>query len=211
MASNLTQATTESQDGLSYTILPWVIVTGVTFVVALILTLVLTTERGVFDTTPKVLGGEFTLQGKNGDISLSDFKGKVVLLYFGFLHCPEVCPASMAIYQQTLNSLTQTELKQVQPLLITIDPKRDSAKDLDEFGQYYHNSIMGLTGTEASIRSVANQYGAYFNEVPMDAKVEYIFDHTSRYYVIDKNGKLIDAMRHSTTSNELTARIRSLL
>ncbi len=192
-------------------ILPWIVVTGLACITTLIIVLVTTTERGVLSTTPKVLGGDFTLQGKTGDVSLSDFKGKVVLMYFGFLHCPEVCPASMAIYQQTLNTLNETELKQVQPLLITIDPKRDTADALDEFGQYYHRSIIGLTGTEESIRTVANQYGAFFSEVPIDAKVQYIFDHTSRYYVIDKNGELIDAMRHSTTSNELAARIRTLL
>lgn len=199
------------QQASSQNLLRWLIVVGVAVVVSLMLVLVLTTERGLFDTTPKQFGGDFTLQGINGDVALSDFRGKVVLLYFGFLNCPEVCPASMAVYQQTLSVFNADELKHIQPILVTIDPKRDTAQKLSEYGEYFHKSIIGLTGTEESIRQVANQYGAYFKTVPTDSDVEYVFEHTSRYYVINQEGQLIDAMRHSTTANELSARIRTLL
>lgn len=184
---------------------------GVLVVISLVLVLVLNTERSVLDNTPKQFGGDFTLQGIAGDVSLSDFRGKVVLLYFGFLNCPEVCPASMAVYQQTLNDFNATELARIQPILITIDPKRDTAEILKDYSEYFHKNIIGLTGTENSIRQVANQYGAYFKAVPTDSEVEYVFEHTSRYYVINQEGQLIDAMRHSTTVNELSARIRTLL
>ncbi|MEM1143080.1 MAG: SCO family protein [Pseudomonadota bacterium] len=193
--------------------LRWVIGIGLAFVAALVLLLVTTTERGVLDSSrPDTYGGDFTLTGQYGPVSLQDFRGKVVLLYFGFLNCPEVCPASMGVFQQTLSRLSVTELIQVQPLLVTIDPARDSARDVSDFGAFYHESIMGLSGSDDEIRAVANQYGAYYEAVDAeDPALDYVFEHTSRYYVIDQDGRLVDAMRHSTTSNELLARVRSVL
>ncbi len=198
-------------------VLPWIIAIGAIAVIILVV-LAMTTERSALnENLPDELGGDFSLQsnhslGNEGVISLQQFRGQVVLVYFGFLSCPEVCPASMGIYQQTLNKLTTEELEKVQPLLISIDPKRDSLKALEVFSEYYHPKIIGLTGTEKEVRQVANQYGAYFKAVPSESeRLDYVFDHTSRYYVIDQQGKLIDAMRHSTTANELAARIRTLL
>ncbi|MEO0437756.1 MAG: SCO family protein [Pseudomonadota bacterium] len=198
---------------LSPAFLRWLIGAGAAFVLTLVLLLVVSSERGVLDSAkPANYGGDFTLTGEYGDVALSDFRGQVVLLYFGFLNCPEVCPASMGIYQKTLSSLSVSELLHVQPLLVTIDPARDSARQVADFGAFYHESIMGLTGTEAQIKAVADQYGAYFEAVDSDdPDIDYVFDHTSRYYVIDQQGRLVDAMRHSTTANELTARVRSLL
>ncbi|MEM6302504.1 MAG: SCO family protein [Pseudomonadota bacterium] len=198
---------------LSPVFLRWLIGAGAAFVLTLVLLLVVSSERGVLGSTkPASYGGDFTLTGEYGDVALSDFRGQVVLLYFGFLNCPEVCPASMGVYQKTLNSLSVTELLHVQPLLVTIDPARDSARQVADFGAFYHESIMGLTGTPAQIASVADQYGAYFEPVDStDPDLDYVFEHTSRYYVIDQQGQLVDAMRHSTTANELIARVRSLL
>ncbi|MEM6639199.1 MAG: SCO family protein [Pseudomonadota bacterium] len=189
-----------------------VIAAGVALILVLVGAMLLTTDRGLFkDYAAAPLGGDFTLTSADGPVSLSDFRGQVVLLYFGFLNCPEVCPTSMGIYRQTLKRLDADELSQVQPLLVTIDPARDDPDALDEFGTYYHPSIIGLGGSDADIRAVADQYGAYFKAVPDDGEVEYVFEHTSRYYVIDQSGTLVAAMRHSTTANELLARVRSLL
>ncbi len=160
----------------------------------------------------EILGGDFTLQSSSGPVSLSDFRGQVVLLYFGFVNCPEVCPASMAVYRRALAQLSPEERQQVQPLLVTIDPERDSLDDIDSFVEYFNSNIIGLSGELSEIRSVAAQYGAFFEKADADdSELGYVFDHVSRYYVIDQNGELVDAMRHSTTANELRARIRSLL
>jgi len=162
-----------------------------------------------------ILGGDFVLQSVNGSVELEDFRGKVVLMYFGFLSCPEVCPASMGIFQKTLQKMTAEEREQIQPLLISIDPARDTVEELAEFSAYFDSQIIGLTGTEQALRAVADDYGAFYQVAPVKAseKAEqgYLFDHTSRYYVVDQQGELVDAMRHSTTANELAARVRLLL
>ena len=159
-----------------------------------------------------VLGGEFTLHHAEGSASLSDFRGQVVVLYFGFLNCPEVCPTSMSMITKALNKLDDNELQQVKPILVSIDPERDSFEQIKKFTEYFHPQILGVTGSREEIDLVANEYGA-FNEVIESTTdgSDYEFRHSSRYYVVDQNGELIDAMRHSTTANELVARIRTLI
>lgn len=158
-----------------------------------------------------VLGGEFELQSYEGQVKLSDFQGKVVVLYFGFLSCPEVCPASMGMMSRTLSKLEE-DAEQVQSILISIDPKRDSYEQIAKFTEYFDSRILGVTGTVEQIDMVARDYGAHFEITESDTvDSEYAFRHSSRYYVIDRQGQLVDAMRHSTTANELAARIRTLI
>jgi protein SCO1/2 len=154
------------------------------------------------------LGGEFTLSSSKGDISLSDFKGKLVLIYFGFTNCKYVCPNSLNTIKNTLNRLSDDELSQVQPIFISVDPARDTYARLDEFTQTYHSKVIGLRGEEPVINELSDEYGAYFR--PDDEQGD-AFRHTSRYYIVNQKGELVDAMRHSTTPNELAARIRTFL
>lgn len=158
------------------------------------------------------LGGDFTLTTVKGDVSLSDFAGKVVVMYFGFLSCPEVCPNSMIVMQRTLNKLNENEQDQLQGLLVSIDPKRDSLQDLKDFTEYYHPKIMGMTGTVEQVDLVARNYGAFFEITESETPdSEYAYRHSSRYYIINQQGELVDAMRHSTTPNELAARIKQII
>lgn len=159
-----------------------------------------------------ILGGDFRLSSAEGDVSLTDFSGQVVVLYFGFLNCPEVCPTSMSMVSKAMGRLDEQELNQVQPILISIDPERDSLEQLSEFTSYFHPSILGVTGTQEQIEAVAQDYGAFFEVVDSTTTgSSYEFRHSSRYYVINQHGELVDAMRHSTTANELVARIRTLI
>ncbi len=158
------------------------------------------------------LGGDFTLDSVDGPISLSDYRGKVVVMYFGFLTCPEVCPNSMTVIQGALNRLTSEEKENVQALLVSVDPKRDSVEKLEEYTQFYHENLVGLTGTQSDIDAVTRRYGAFYDFTEIgNATSDYGVEHSSRYYVIDQQGKLVAAMRHSTTPNELQAQVRELL
>ncbi len=158
------------------------------------------------------LGGDFILRSQQGDVALQDFRGKIVILYFGFVSCSEVCPNSMNMWQRALGKMNLTERHQVQPILISVDPARDSVDDLAKFTARFHPQILGLTGTVEEIDKVARDYGAYFEITHSDTPdSEYAFDHVSRYYIVDQQGELVDAMRHGTTANELVARIRALL
>jgi protein SCO1/2 len=161
--------------------------------------------------TSDVIGGDFVLRNIDGRVSLEDFRGSVVILYFGFLSCPEVCPTSMSILTRSLEKLSPAEKNKTKAILISIDPQRDNFQELLEFTNYYHPNILGVTGTEQEVEKVAQQYGAFF-EITASETVDsaYAYRHSSRYYIIDQQGNLIQAMRHSTTPNELAARIKKL-
>ncbi len=158
------------------------------------------------------LGGNFTLTSHQGTVSLSDFQEKVVVMYFGFLTCPEVCPNSMTVISTALNRLPSEHGAEVQALLVSVDPKRDTPEKLAEYAKFYHKNLIGLTGDKNQIDNVTRQYGAYYDFSEIEsATSDYGVEHSSRYYVIDRNGELIAAMRHSTTPNELAAQIQELL
>lgn len=158
------------------------------------------------------LGGEFTLQGVNGDVSLSDFRGKVVMLYFGFVTCSQVCPVSMKIMQNTVAKMSPEEAANVQVILISVDVETDDVDSLAEYTKQYNPDFIGLTGTLDQIDQVINEYGAFFSPTELkDTDPSRAFRHSSRYYIINQQGELVDAMRHSSTANELVARVRTLL
>ena len=158
------------------------------------------------------LGGNFTLMSKDGSVSLDDFQGKVVVMYFGFLTCPEVCPQSMTVISSALARLNAEQLEQSQAILVSVDPNRDTPEKLAEYTRFYHSTLIGLTGTKDDIDRVTRQYGAYYDFSEIESVTEdYGVEHSSRYYVIDKQGGLVAAMRHSTTPNELYAQILELL
>ena len=158
------------------------------------------------------LGGPFTLDTKQGKLSLSDIEGKVGVIYFGFLSCTEACPASIGVVQAAYSQLTKEERSKVQFLFISVDPERDSLDDLYEFGDYYDNDLIALTGTREEIDKVTSDYGVFFELTDLEGSaLGYTVDHSSRFYMIDKTGKLFTTMSHSTTPSELAARIKQLM
>jgi len=163
------------------------------------------------------IGGDFTLQGYQGNVSLSDYRGKVVMVYFGFTHCQEICPMSMGVIRNTLIQLNEDELKKVQVILVSFDPTRDTLKALDDYSKQYHANIVGVTGTPEQIDEVVADYGAYYKLAGIELNemealdFDYAFRHSSRYYIINPAGEVVDAMRHSSTPNEILARIRTLI
>lgn len=158
------------------------------------------------------LGGDFTLQSIDGPVSLSDFNGKVAALYIGYTYCPDVCPTSLAIMSQALKDLQPEELEQVQPLFVSVDPDRDTPARLAEYSQFFHPRMIGLTGTQKEVDLMVNRYGAFYRKVEMkDSAMGYAVDHSSRIYLIDKQGQLSKTLMHGTMPNEVVDEIRKLL
>ncbi len=153
-------------------------------------------------------GGEFTLQHVKGDVALTDFEGQLVVLYFGFLGCSNYCDTSMAVLKSTFNQLGE-KAEGIQALLVSIDPYRDDLNELEQYAKQWHPQIMGLGGSEQQIAAVTRQYGAYYERTADEEGDvdDYEYLHTSRFFIINREGQLVDAMRHSTTPNELAARL----
>mgnify|MGYP000967679565 FL=1 len=109
-------------------------------------------------------GGDFTLQSADGPVSLGDFRGKVVLLYFGYTYCPDVCPTSLAATAEALKALNPDELARVAVILVSVDPKRDTPARLKEYAEFFHPAMVGVTGTPEEIAAVAKRYGVFYAE-----------------------------------------------
>lgn len=158
------------------------------------------------------LGGNFTLQSSHGAVSLSDYKGKVVVMMFGFTRCPDICPTGLATLAATFNLLTEEQLNQVQGLFISVDPERDSPERLAKFTHYFHPRIQGITGDKTSIDRTVKLYGAFYRMVDLpDSALKYTVDHSSRVYIIDQNGKLYEMKYHNTAPQEMAEAIKALL
>jgi len=137
----------------------------------------------------------FTLTDQNGKkVSFYDFRGKYLLVFFGYTYCPDVCPTSMLRIKETLENLGEYK-KYVHVLFISVDPERDTPELLKEFISFYDPEgkyITGLTGKPDEIKKVAKIFKAYYEKVPVkdNPEVGYLVDHTAFIYLIDKNGIL---------------------
>jgi protein SCO1 len=157
-------------------------------------------------------GGDFRLTGVDGPVALSDFRGKVVLLYFGYTACPDICPTNLAIIAYALKQLAPAERAGVQVIFVSVDPARDDPDRLAEYAAYWDPAFLGVTGTAAAVAAAARQYGAAYRIVEQsDSAMGYLVDHSAFTYVIDPNGTLVATLPHATPAAELGALLRRLL
>lgn len=155
-------------------------------------------------------GGDFVLQNAQGEVALASYRDKVVVLYFGFLNCTEACPVALKVMDDVFSRMDTADLDRVQAFFISIDPERDSPAELETFSAKYDNKIMGLTGTPDQIDDLIKQYGVFIEIADLESRATgYTVDHSSRYYIINREGRLASAMTHSTTPNELMAKIKT--
>lgn len=156
-------------------------------------------------------GGDFTLTQQGKPVKLSDFQDKVVVVYFGYSSCPDICPTSLAIMSAGLKTLTAEELAQVQPIFISVDPERDGGDTLMNYAQHFHPNLIGITGTAAEVQQAAQQYGAFYAKVSSNSAMGYLVDHTSNTYLISKAGKFVTILPHDMTPAMVAASIRQEL
>lgn len=154
------------------------------------------------DGTPP--GGDFTLQSADGPVSLKSLRGKVVLLFFGYTSCPDVCPLDLRIMAEALDGLSEAQLARVQGLFVSVDPGRDSVEKLQQYAGYFHSKILGLTDTEEVIKKVASLYGVQYYQVALkDSRLPYAVNHSAATYLIDPEGSLRFIFPHETPAQAL--------
>ncbi len=156
-------------------------------------------------------GGDFTLQSLDGPVALKDYRGKVVLIYFGYTMCPDICPTSLSMMAGALAQLKPEQLQQVQGLFISVDPQRDTLQRLDEYTRYFHPAIKGLTDKPERIAELAKRYGAVYQKVVLQSATDYVVDHSSETYVVDPQGRLVERLPHGTLPEQILAAIRKYL
>ena len=168
-------------------------------------------KNKLLDLAATPIGGDFTVEIQDKDLSLKDLRGKVVVLYFGYTQCPDICPTSLALLTQALNNLTPEELEEVQPIFVSVDPDRDNVTRLKEYAAYFHPKIIGATAEKEVIDKIVKQYGAAYKKVESHSAVGYLVDHSSYTYLIDKKGKLRKTMAHGTSPDILVKELRKLI
>jgi protein SCO1 len=154
---------------------------------------------------------DFTLPGGNGQpVSLSDFRGKVVLLYFGYTTCPDVCPTTLAEIHQSLVALGK-KADDVQVLMVTVDPERDTPEVMAEYVNHFDSSFIGLVGTPEQTAQIATYYGVYYEKVEGDSALGYLVNHTANVMAIDKDGYSRVIFPFGTKAQDMAADVEYLL
>lgn len=154
-----------------------------------------------------LIGGEFMLTDQNGeDFSSEELTGKKSLVFFGFTNCPAVCPTSMAVISAVME---QVDAHEVQPVLISVDPERDTAEVMKKFLADFYPTFIGLTGDAEKLIEVKKAYKVYSNkgEVPDDGN--YNMDHSSLIYLMDEDGEYLTHFNGSETVEEMVTKIKS--
>ena len=135
------------------------------------------------------LGQDLAMVDNNGNLlTLADFQDKVLLVFFGFTHCPDVCPTSIAQIAYAIE-LLDDDADQVQVVMITVDPERDTPEILHNYVTAFHPSFMGLSGSAEQLAKTAQSFRAFYVKVPGKNPDDYTMDHGSSIYLLDKQGK----------------------
>ena len=160
---------------------------------------------------PKPMPG-FTLQSSNGPVSLDSFLGKYVLVYFGYTSCPDICPITLATLTQALARLGAKKAENFQVIFISVDYKRDTPQISDAFAKKFNSNFIGLSGTEAQINQVTQEYGIYYKLNPPDPTTGfYSVDHTALVQVLNPQGALILIWPFGTQPDQETSDLTNLV
>lgn len=158
------------------------------------------------------IGGPFTLQDGSGQpVTDRDFRGKFMLVYFGYTFCPDVCPTTLSAVADAMDKLGPDAAK-VRPLFITVDPRRDTPPKVKKYVAAFGPEITGLTGTPEEIARVAKEYRVYYAEHRTGPGPEdYSMDHSSVLYLMDPRGGFVAPIRADQTGDEMAANLKKLM
>jgi cytochrome oxidase Cu insertion factor (SCO1/SenC/PrrC family) len=157
------------------------------------------------------VGGPFTLTDQYGKLrSLADFRGKIVLLYFGYTFCPDVCPTDLLQIANLIKSLGK-DGDNLQPVFVTLDPERDTQEFLRNYIASFHPRFVALRGSEAEVRRVATAYKVYFEKVNPPNSSTYFIDHTAFIFLLDREGRYVAFFPPGTTTERMAVMVRELL
>jgi cytochrome oxidase Cu insertion factor (SCO1/SenC/PrrC family) len=149
------------------------------------------------------VGGPFELIDHTGRKRTdADFRGKFLLVYFGYTFCPDVCPTDLAQIAEAIDRLG-ADGGMVHPLFITVDPERDTPEVLRHYVSYFHPRLIGLTGTAEQVRSAARAYKAYYAKAMADGGGDYSVDHSGFIYVMDPSGKYLGFFPPGTNAQRM--------
>jgi protein SCO1/2 len=154
------------------------------------------------------VGGPFELIDHSGRTRTEqDFRGRLMLVYFGFTYCPDVCPTDLQAIGLAMDKLG-ADSANVQPLFVTVDPERDTPAHLAEYVKLFHPRLIGLTGSAEAIRKAADAYKVYYARVDLNRDAGYTVDHTAFIYLMDRDGNYLGFFPPGTSADRMVEIIR---
>ncbi|HXP75376.1 MAG TPA: SCO family protein [Stellaceae bacterium] len=160
---------------------------------------------------PVSIGGEFTLVDQNGVTRHpQDFRGKLMLVYFGYTFCPDACPTALQDMSRAID-LLGAKGDDVRPIFITIDPARDTVEQMKLYASNFHPSLIALTGTPEQIAEAAKAYRVYYAKSSSTSGTDYLMDHTVFIYLMGRDGKYLSHFPPGTTAEQMAAAIEKRL
>jgi len=154
-----------------------------------------------------LVGGPFELVDQDGERRRdSDYRGRFMMVYFGYTYCPDICPNTLTQMSQALDLLAEEspdKAADVVPLLITIDPERDTVEALKAYAGHFHPDLVALTGTAEEVAAAAKAYRAYYARVESEEASEYLMDHSTFVYLMGPDGAYLTHFTHGSTPEEM--------
>jgi len=168
-------------------------------------------EDGLLDFDDISIGGDFTLTAQEGQsYTLSEHQGEVRLLFFGFTHCPDICPTTLLELKKVYAQLGSAG-EEVTTLFVSIDPERDTPELLGDYLGSFDLPVVGLTGSVEEVQQVVNAYAGWFEKVDLDSAAVYTMDHSTRSYLIDREGKVRYIFSYEDGPERIAYIVRKLL
>lgn len=153
------------------------------------------------------IGGPFTLIDQAGEPrSDQDFRGSFMLIYFGYTFCPDFCPSSLSVMTRALDQLAEQDPEvaaSVVPILISIDPERDTVEALAAYAPHFHDRLVALTGSPEAIADAAKGYRVYYAKADSDDASEYLVDHSTFTYLMDRDGRYVTHFAHNASPEDI--------
>jgi cytochrome oxidase Cu insertion factor (SCO1/SenC/PrrC family) len=158
------------------------------------------------------IGGPFALLDQNGELRHdSDFRGELMLVYFGYTYCPDACPTALQTMTQALDDLGD-DAKAVQPVFISVDPERDTVAEMKKYAQNFHPRLLALTGSPDQVAAAANAYHVFYEKVnPPNGGDEYLVDHSSFIYLMGRDGRYVTHFGLDMTAAAMAAALKKYL
>lgn len=158
-----------------------------------------------------LIGGPFEMVDHTGKTRKdTEFRGKYMLVFFGYTHCPDFCPTGLQAMAEALDALGK-DADKIQPIFITIDAKRDTPKVLKDYVPNFHARLIGLSGSDAQVAKAAKAYKVYYARAGKPGTEDYLMDHSTFTYLMGPDGKYLTHFSHGTPPKKVAERIRKLL
>lgn len=163
------------------------------------------------ETDKEPRGGDFILRSADGPLDTRKLRGKVVLIYFGYTYCPDICPTSLSGTAAALKALSTAERAQVAAIFVSVDPERDTPERLKDYAAFFHPEIVGVTGSPEDITAATRLYGAVHAKQDVGSQAGYVIDHSAWTYVVTPEGRLAGRIAHGAPPEQIVSEIRKWL